>query len=188
MAAPRVTSTCIMCRNSMPAGSSYCAKCDNYQDWRRHLYNWSAIVGGGLGIIAVIAGVAPVWGIASALWALAYPPKSNVSLSPLQCSSQTVQFIATNAGGKPAYLYDPHLSVARGTQNFPLMVSLAEPDRSEVPANGILAQTLALETGRQLPRVPAGEVCVIGLDISAVDPDGSVRLMQGSCPCPIAAN
>jgi ribosomal protein L40E len=92
-------SVCRICRSGMPAGAAKCAKCGSFQDWRRHVFAWSGLVGAGLVLV-------PLWTGAAALQEQAFPGPPRI-VSALDCTPEELTAYLTNVGGRPAMLKQP---------------------------------------------------------------------------------
>jgi hypothetical protein len=88
---PSPTETCVVCREAIEHGAAKCTHCSSYQNWSRHLFRWSGVVG-------AIAALYPLFKIAAALQEIATPHKPDLRFAALSCETGKVSVALANVG------------------------------------------------------------------------------------------
>ena len=88
---PPPTEACIVCREAIKHGAAKCTHCDSYQNWTRHLFRWSGIVG-------AVAALYPLFTIAPALREIATPHRPDLRFAALSCETDRISVALANVG------------------------------------------------------------------------------------------
>jgi predicted nucleic acid-binding Zn ribbon protein len=99
---------CKVCRKPIPAGAVKCVACGSYQDWRRFLLSWTALISAVVGVlIAVVAFLSPVY-------QYLFPPQvapAQLAISFERCLSDSIAMLTTNNGGQTAVVERPTFDI-----------------------------------------------------------------------------
>ena len=97
---------CVCCMEEISIGALKCLKCGSFQNWTRHVFQWSSLIAAGLAVI-------PLGGIAISLWKLAIPADAELKVSILANTKSEISIAATNAGQKSGLIRKIDLNVIR---------------------------------------------------------------------------
>jgi hypothetical protein len=171
-------SVCRVCRNGMPAGAAKCAECGSFQDWRRHVFAWSGLVGAGLALV-------PLWTGAAALREQAFPSPPRI-VSALDCAPNELTAYLTNIGGRPAMLRQPTVVRSHPEDQEPTHLMLnrvVDEDDLELQQNesDILKLSLESEGGAFYD----DDKCEITVTFELAESAGAKATAppKASCPC-----
>lgn len=172
-------SKCLVCLKDMPSGAEKCTECDSYQDYRRHVFAWSGLIG------ALIA-MYPLWQGSWSVAELAFPSPSKISLAEFQCEPQKMSYIVLNSGGQTAYIYSPRFELQQADeQAIELELQIPDSASGRISANDLRPMTVPMGAGQTLPEGQAGQKCVITLVQKSIDATTqTAATTRASCQCP----
>ena len=179
---PESNGKCIVCLKSIPLGAQICTECGSYQDFRRHVFLWSALVGGAIGgLIALFT----LYDAARSLHQLAFPPSSRVSIRQTLCQESNLTLILQNSGGRAAHLFDFNLEVRRNQAIAPLDYNIfTNRDDASIDAYSLNTIVYPLYRGQTWPQVTEAQQCTIEVSFRSVDSQSEdVTDIRGICQC-----
>ena len=115
---------CRECKKPIPAGAAKCTECGAYQDWRRFLTSWKALVAGGGASIALVVG-------ALTLYDRVYPDAPTPARldAELTCNQDLIVVKVTNTGGTTGTIDRPSFRLYSDGHWAPLPTQLVLQDR-----------------------------------------------------------
>jgi hypothetical protein len=103
---------CKVCRKPIPAGAVKCVACGSYQDWRRFLFSWTALISAVVGVLtALVALFTPIF---TPIYQRVFPPQvapAKVAISFERCLSDSIVMITRNTGGQTAIVGRPSFHI-----------------------------------------------------------------------------
>jgi hypothetical protein len=172
---------CVVCRKEIPVGASKCTECDSFQNWRRHLLEWT---GFGAAVLAIL----PLWGSAVSLYRIAFPESADVAVSVASCSTTEISSFIVNQGGESAIVAPPTvvLQTDDADMSGPLKMNFPIGDDAKViEGSEVDVVTLSPPPGAEFPAKSADEpVCDLVVTFAITALDGSSATKSGTCPCP----
>lgn len=179
---------CIACRKPISPNATKCTECDSYQN----KYVYYILYGGSL--LKPILELAPIFGIAIALWHIAFPGAAEIKLTA-ECQEKKIFVTAINKGGQIGAIAHPKLYVKRDGKTELSPVQLKPADMKTVtsqilkPGDGVVIEYQGVLHGVEniiFPTKDQSKDCQLEIRYSTlkfakVARDGD---NEAICPCP----
>lgn len=169
---------CEVCRNELVEDSNYCTSCSNYQDFRRHIFQWS-------GLLVAFLALLPLFNGAWSLYRIANPDVAKVEIVEVFCTRRQVQIFVKNSGGQEATLRPPSFNVVRGSARSKINLEPTSfPSATNVSAGKMVNVELNFSAPQQLPkRDDRNATCTLETSFPIVG-SGEKKPIVGACACP----
>jgi len=173
------TNLCVVCCNPIPLGAKKCTECDSFQDGRRFIMDWTAV-------IAALLTVAPLCVGAFSLYEIAFPDPAAVSVMVESCSTSEISAYVLNQGGESALVSPPTVILTNGAGTTPLQMTFPLTEDNKVIEGGeVDVVPLMPPEGAQFPQKQKSEdLCEMEVIFSIKPLEGKAFPKSEKCACP----
>ncbi len=170
---------CLACKEPLLPGAKKCKECGTFQDWRRHVFLWS-------GIITALLAIVPAWGIGVSLWEMAFPANSDIRLKVTLCTSEQINVVAYNKGGRTGIVGRPKLwLVVDGKKEASALKVVPTSESFTIKPGDMLEleyQAMLRKNREDFPK-KRGSDCRIILEFPIFGSEGETTTQEVDCPC-----